>query len=101
MRFGLRPAPFELLLGRTAGAEPLDFFDRPTDEPSVFGWMPAASVFFRDPDGHLLEYLAMLPHEARPEAGVVPYGEWTVRWARPAPTDPPHAGGASLSVSDR
>jgi hypothetical protein len=34
--------------------------------------MPAASVFFHDPDGHLLEYLAMLPHQPRPEAGVVP-----------------------------
>jgi lactoylglutathione lyase len=42
--------------------------------------MPAASVFFHDPDGHLLEYLAMLPHEARPDAGVVPYSEWIASW---------------------
>jgi catechol 2,3-dioxygenase-like lactoylglutathione lyase family enzyme len=55
---------------RMAGVEPLDFHGQPTNEPSVIGWMPAASVFFNDPDGHLLEYLAMLPHEARPDAGV-------------------------------
>jgi hypothetical protein len=35
-------------------------------------------VFFNDPR-HLLEYLAMLPHQLRPEAGVVPYGEWLAR----------------------
>jgi lactoylglutathione lyase len=38
--------------------------------------MPAASVFFRDPDGHLLEYVAMLADVPRPEIGVVPYSEW-------------------------
>jgi lactoylglutathione lyase len=66
---------------RASGVEPHDFHGRPTAEPSVIGWMPAASVFFRDPDGHLLEYLAMLPHAPCPEAGVVPYGEWLARWA--------------------
>src|SRR5919199_4455373 len=39
---------------RAAGVEPLDFHGGPTAEPPVIGWMPAASVFFRDPDGHLL-----------------------------------------------
>jgi lactoylglutathione lyase len=29
-----------------AGIEPLDFFGQSTAEPSVIGWMPAASVFF-------------------------------------------------------
>lgn len=69
---------------RAAGVEPLDFHERPTAEPPVIGWMPAASVFFRDPDGHSLEYMAMPPHDPRPEAGVVPYGEWLADWARPA-----------------
>src|SRR5215469_6871864 len=32
-----------------AGTVPLDFFGVPTAEPSVIGWMPAASIFFRDP----------------------------------------------------
>jgi lactoylglutathione lyase len=30
------------------GVQPIDFFGRPTTEPSVIGWMPAASVFFAD-----------------------------------------------------
>src|SRR5689334_20035499 len=36
---------------RKAGITPLDFDGRPADRPIVFAWMPAASVFFRDPDG--------------------------------------------------
>jgi hypothetical protein len=51
----------------------------------VIGWMPAAAVFFHDPDGHLLEHLAMLPHEPRPEAGIVPYSEWMARWTGEGP----------------
>jgi lactoylglutathione lyase len=61
---------------RAAGVMPLDFDGRPTDQPIVFAWMPAASVFFRDPDGHLLEYIAMLPQEPRPEYGIVPWRMW-------------------------
>jgi hypothetical protein len=38
--------------------------------------MPAAAVYFRDPDGHMLEYLAMLDEPARPGAGVVTWSEW-------------------------
>ena len=66
-------APAEL---RAAGIMPLDFDNRPTDQPIVFAWMPAASVFFRDPDGHLLEYIAMLPQEPRPDYGIVPWRMW-------------------------
>jgi lactoylglutathione lyase len=61
---------------RATGVTPLDFEGRPTDQPIVFAWMPAASVFFRDPDGHLLEYIAMLPQEPRPEYGIVPWRMW-------------------------
>ena len=61
---------------RKTGVAPLDFHDQPTDEPSVLAWMPAASVYFSDPDGHSLEYITMLPHAARPEAGVIPYSQW-------------------------
>ncbi|HKH74600.1 MAG TPA: VOC family protein [Vicinamibacterales bacterium] len=62
-----------------AGVTPLDFDGRPTDQPIVFAWMPAASVFFRDPDDHLLEYIAMLPQEPRPDDGIVPWRIWTQR----------------------
>jgi lactoylglutathione lyase len=61
---------------RGAGVTPLDFDGQPTDEPVVLGWMPAVSLYFRDPDNHLLEYIAMLPDEPRPEIGVVPWHVW-------------------------
>jgi lactoylglutathione lyase len=61
---------------RNAGVTPLDFDGRPTDLPVVLAWMPAAAIYFRDPDGHLLEYIAMLPHEPRPDCGVVPWRTW-------------------------
>jgi lactoylglutathione lyase len=33
-----------------AGVAPLSFFGEEADEPSVIGWMPAAAVYFLDPD---------------------------------------------------
>lgn len=59
-----------------AGVQPLNFDGQPAIEPEVFGWMPAASIFFRDPDGNLLEYLTMLPDAPRPEAGIVKWSQW-------------------------
>jgi len=58
------------------GVVPLSFFGEPAAEPSVIGWMPAAAVYFRDPDGHQLEYLAMLDEEPRPDLGIVPWSVW-------------------------
>ena len=51
------------------GITPLDFDGRPTDEPVVLAWMPAASIYFHDPDGHLLEYIAMLAEDPGPDGG--------------------------------
>jgi lactoylglutathione lyase len=62
---------------RAANIVPLDFMGSPTEEPVVLAWMPAASLYFRDPDGHMLEYLCMLPDPPRPELGVVGWAEWT------------------------
>ena len=61
---------------RSVGVTPLDFDGEPTDEPVVIAWMPAASVFFRDPDGHLLEYIAMLEDAPRHDDGVVKWSAW-------------------------
>ena len=58
------------------GITPLSFFGEETTEPSVIGWMPAAALYFRDPDGHLLEYLAMLGEEPNPDLGIVSWSEW-------------------------
>ena len=62
---------------RASGVAPLGFFGADTDEPDVLGWMPAAAVYFEDPDGHLLEYLAMLAEPPRPDAGIVPWSKWS------------------------
>src|SRR5713101_6288670 len=58
------------------GIELRNFFGETTDVPSVFGWVPAASIYFNDPDGHLLEFIAKLPGKAKPEIGVVSLDEW-------------------------
>jgi lactoylglutathione lyase len=60
---------------KAQGVQPLSFFGEPTNEPSVIGWMPAAAVYFRDPDGHMLEYIAMLDGPAKPELGIVPWSQ--------------------------
>jgi lactoylglutathione lyase len=60
---------------RSHGIQPLSFFGEPADEPSVIGWMPAAAIYFHDPDRHQLEYLAMLDSPARPELGIVPWSQ--------------------------
>ena len=64
---------------RSLGVTPLSFFGEETDEPSVIGWMPAAALYFRDPDSHLLEYLTMLKEEPKPDLGIVPWSEWLAR----------------------
>ncbi len=48
----------------------------PMDEPIVHGWMPAAAVFFRDPEGHLLELIADLADEPRPDFVYRSLSEW-------------------------
>ncbi len=62
---------------RAAGLTPRDSGGgNPIDEPVVLAWMPAASVYFDDPDGHSLEYIAMLPDRPRPELGRVTWSQW-------------------------
>ncbi|MGH7177567.1 MAG: VOC family protein [Tepidisphaeraceae bacterium] len=58
------------------GLECRNFLDDGTQRPMVFAWMPAISIYFRDPDGHSLEFIAMLPGEPRPELGVVSWEQW-------------------------
>ncbi|MBR2567198.1 MAG: VOC family protein [Paenibacillus sp.] len=53
-----------------------NFQDDDIGELYVFGWMPAVSVYFSDPDGHSLEFIAVLPDEAKPELGLVLWSEW-------------------------
>ena len=46
-----------------------NFFGDRTTEPSVIGWMPSAQLYFRDPDGHSLEFITLL--DDAPEADFV------------------------------
>jgi lactoylglutathione lyase len=61
---------------RAHGLMPTDGSGAPLDEPEVISWVPAASVYFQDPDGHSLEFIAMLPDEPKPEMGRVPLSRW-------------------------
>jgi lactoylglutathione lyase len=67
---------------RRLGVTPLSFYTEETNEPSVIGWMPAAAIYFRDPDGNLLEYLAMLDARAEPGRGIVSWSEWSSQVSR-------------------
>jgi lactoylglutathione lyase len=44
--------------------------------PMVFAWMPALAIYFRDPDNHELEFIAMLSGKPRPELGILNYEEY-------------------------
>ena len=72
----LHKAPERL---KQAGIEARDFAGQLTKEPVVLAWMPAAAVYFRDPDGNLLEFITMLPDEPRPDLGVLPWSKWAHR----------------------
>jgi lactoylglutathione lyase len=69
----LLQAPLRL---REAKVAALDFWQKPAEEPVVLAWMPAASLYFHDPDGNLLEFIAMLPDAPRPELGIVTWSDW-------------------------
>ncbi len=58
---------------------PSNFLDDGTERPMVFGWMPALAIYFADPDGHSLEFIAMLPGAPRPDLGVVSWEDWQHR----------------------
>jgi lactoylglutathione lyase len=63
---------------REAGIVPLDLAENPTDEPVVLSWMPAAAVYFKDPDENLLEYITMLEGDRpKPTPDVVPWRQWS------------------------
>src|SRR6266516_181866 len=55
-----------------------NFLSETTTEPSVIGWMPSAQLYFRDPDGHSLEFIALL-HESPDSEFVGALSEWKQR----------------------
>lgn len=56
--------------------QPYNFLNDGTERPMVFAWMPAVAIYFLDPDGHELEFIAILDGKPLPELGVISYEEW-------------------------
>jgi lactoylglutathione lyase len=55
-----------------------NFSGEETAEPSVIGWMPSAQLYFPDPDGHSLEFIALL--DDPPDPGFIgSLSEWRKR----------------------
>ncbi len=61
---------------KSKGLQPYNFLKDGNEKPMVFSWMPAIAIYFKDPDGHDLEFIAILPGDPKPELGVVSYEEW-------------------------
>lgn len=55
-----------------------NFLGNGKEEPMVFCWVPAISIYFNDPDGHELEFIGVLEGESKSEEEkrVVTYEEW-------------------------
>lgn len=56
--------------------KPYNFLKDGSEQPMVFAWMPALAIYFKDPDGHDLEFIAILAGEGRPDLGIVSYDDW-------------------------
>ena len=63
---------------RRSGVTCQDFRGDQTDEPSVIGWMPSAQLYFRDPDGHSVEFIALLDDIPEPSF-IGSLSEWRKR----------------------
>ena len=61
-----------------AGIQTQNFAGEKTTEPSVIGSMPSAQLYFRDRDGHSLEFIALL-HESPDPEFVGALSEWKQR----------------------
>lgn len=59
-----------------AGVQSLGFHGEAITEPIVIGWMPALSVYCKDPDGHSIEFIAKLPDPPDLDFGQGPYSAW-------------------------
>lgn len=73
---GLEELPAKVAELERRGVAFRDFFQRRTNTPSVFGFIPAASIYFDDPDGHLLELLAPIPGPPRADLEAVSWADW-------------------------
>jgi catechol 2,3-dioxygenase-like lactoylglutathione lyase family enzyme len=58
------------------GLNPFNFLNDGSDKPMVFSWVPAIAIYFDDPDGHHLEFIAVLDGKGKPEHGIITYEKW-------------------------
>ncbi|PKB15358.1 VOC family protein [Flavobacterium sp. 5] len=65
---------FEFL--KSHNLKPRNFLSNGKEEPMVFAWVPAISIYFEDPDGHSLEFISVLEGESKPENGIITYEKW-------------------------
>jgi lactoylglutathione lyase len=56
--------------------KPYNFFNDGSTKPMVFAWMPAIAIYFNDPDGHVLEFIAILDGTPKPDLGIITYDTW-------------------------
>jgi lactoylglutathione lyase len=75
--------PFDELLAagerlNGAGIQTQNFASEKTTEPSVIGWMPSAQLYFRDHDGHSVEFITLLDESPEPKF-VGSLSEWKQR----------------------
>lgn len=63
------------------GVATRNFAGEETTEPSVIGWMPSAQLYFRDPDGHSLEFIALLD-DPPDDQFIGPLSAWTAQQTR-------------------
>ncbi|MEE4580868.1 MULTISPECIES: VOC family protein [Paenibacillus] len=59
------------------GIESTNFFGDSSEELTVFPFMPAVSIYFDDPDGHSVEFIAMLDEKPRPELNIMSWKDWS------------------------
>jgi lactoylglutathione lyase len=58
------------------GIESTNFYGDPSGDLIVFPFMPAVSIYFKDPDGHSIEFIAMLDDPPKPELDMMTWKEW-------------------------
>lgn len=81
-----------------SGINCFDFIGNKTTEPSVIGWIPSAQLYFRDLDGHSLEYIAVLDDPPEPDF-IDTLSAWQKRY--PSPKPPARLAGAAPDLKIR
>lgn len=71
-----RRRPSRLRPTASGGSDASLLFRRPNERAERHRLDARRRLYFRDPDGHLLEYLAMLDARPRPDLGIVTWSQW-------------------------